>query len=100
MTPSRSAYSSDSSSYLSALRLEEMSQVVGQLAGRRLQTIPPRALLVTRPGAGLQAGARIGPADDALRRPARNHHLDVAVRLGGAPPDDVLEPGDVAVDEE
>src|SRR5450631_158216 len=99
MTPSRSTYAAPSF-YLSALRLEEMSQVVRQLARRRLQAFTPRALLVTRPRSRLQAGARVGPADDALRRPARHHYLDVAVRLRRPAPDDVLEAGDVAVDEE
>src|SRR5579871_1315341 len=99
MTPSRSA-SAVASFYLSALRLEKMPQIVGQLPGRGLQAVVTRALLVAGARARLYAGAGVGPADDALGGPAGDHHLDVAVRLRRRAAAHVLELGDVAIDEE
>ena len=75
-----------------------MPQLLAELAGRRLQAIPAGPVLVARSRTRLQAGARVGPADDALLWPPGHHHLDVAVGLGRAARHHVLEPGDVAVD--
>ena len=99
MTPSRSAFSIRHSIYppCDLKKCPRSSASWPADASRQSR----RALSLSR---GREPDCRLAPAlvqhDDALRGPARHHHLDVAVRLRGAAADDVVEARDVAVDVE
>src|SRR5688572_1830026 len=86
--------------YSSPLGLEKTPEIFAELPRRRLQAIVAGAVLVTGARSRLQARPGTGPHDDALGRPSRDHHLDVAVGFGRARGDDVFETGDVTVDVE